>query len=430
MLTSITGINWGDEGKGRMVDLLSQDYDIVARYQGGDNAGHTVKNERGKFVLNLIPSGILRPDVVCVMGGGMVIDPEHLEKEIAALTEKGVEISPKNLKISDRATITMPFHVAQDGLEEERLSKTGAQFGSTKRGIAYSYGDKYMKKTLRMGDLVHMDASVKKRLETIVDSKNLTMVSIYGQQPVSVEEMWAWCEKYSKLFAPYVCDVGQYLAEADEAGKKIMFEAQLGALRDIDFGIYPYTSSSNTVSAYAPIGAGIPGHKLNLSIGIMKAYSSCVGEGPFTTELAMTEEEKDVLREHGHEYGAATGRPRRVGPIDLVASRYGVFCQGCDEVALTLLDVLDYMEKIPMVTAYKLTDGSTTTRFPMGEALDTAQPVVEYLPGWHCDITAARKWEDLPKEARDYVEYLEKAVGCKITYISVGAEREAYIHHV
>ena len=419
MLTSITGINWGDEGKGRMVDLLSQDYDIVARYQGGDNAGHTVKNERGKFVLNLIPSGILRPDVVCVMGGGMVIDPEHLEKEIAALTEKGIEISPKNLKISDRATITMPFHVAQDGLEEERLSKTGAQFGSTKRGIAYSYGDKYMKKTLRMGDLVHMDASVKKRLETIVDSKNLTMVSIYGQQPVSVEEMWAWCEKYSKLFAPYVCDVGQYLAEADEAGKKIMFEAQLGALRD--------TSSSNTVSAYAPIGAGIPGHKLNLSIGIMKAYSSCVGEGPFTTELAMTEEEKDVLREHGHEYGAATGRPRRVGPFDAVASRYGVQCQGCDELALTLLDVLDYMEEVPIVTAYRLTDGSTTTRFPMGKTLDDAQPVVEKVPGWHCDITGVRKFEDLPVNAQNYVKRLEELVGCKIKYISVGPERDACI---
>ena len=430
MLTSITGINWGDEGKGRMVDLLSQDYDIVARYQGGDNAGHTVKTERGKFVLNLIPSGILRPDVVCVMGGGMVIDPEHLEKEIASLTEKGVEISPKNLKISDRATITMPFHVAQDGLEEERLSKTGAQFGSTKRGIAYSYGDKYMKKTLRMGDLVHMDASVRKRLETIVESKNLTMEKIYGQKPVSVDEMWAWCEKYSKLFAPYICDVGGYLDKADREGKKIMFEAQLGALRDIDFGIYPYTTSSNVIGAYAPIGAGIPGHKLHNSIGVMKAYSSCVGDGPFTAELAMTEEEKHALREAGHEYGAATGRPRRVGPIDLVASRYGVFCQGCDEVALTLLDVLDYMDKIPMVTAYKLSDGTTTTRFPMGEALDTAQPVVEYLPGWHCDITAARKWEDLPKEAQAYVEYLEKAVGCKITYISVGAEREAYVHHV
>ena len=222
----------------------------------------------------------------------------------------------------------MPFHVAQDGLEEERLSKTGAQFGSTKRGIAYSYGDKYMKKNPRAwADLVHMDAGVRKRLETIVESKNLTMEKIYGQKPVSVDEMWAWCEKYSKLFAPYICDVGDYLDKADREGKKIMFEAQLGALRDIDFGIYPYTSSSNTVSAYAPIGAGIPGHKLNLSIGIMKAYSSCVGEGPFTTELAMTEAEKDVLREHGHEYGAATGRPRRVGPFDAVASRYGVQCQ-------------------------------------------------------------------------------------------------------
>ena len=430
MLTAITGINWGDEGKGRMVDLISQEYDIVARYQGGNNAGHTVKNERGKFVLNLLPSGILRPNVVCVMGNGMVIDPHHLDGEINKLREQGIEISPANLKISDRATITMPYHVEQDGLEEARLSKTGAQFGSTKRGIAYTYGDKYMKKTLRMGDLLHLDDSVKKRLVTMVDSKNLVMEGSYNAAPISVDEMWAWLEKYAAIFKDYICDVGQYLADADAAGKKVLFEAQLGALRDIDFGIYPYTTSSNTIGAYAPIGAGIPSHKLTNSVGVMKAYSSCVGDGPFVTELAMTEEEKHALREAGHEYGAATGRPRRVGPIDLVASRYGVFCQGCDEVALTLLDVLDYMEKIPMVTAYKLSDGTTTTRFPMGEALDTAQPVVEYLPGWHCDITAARKWEDLPKEAQNYVEYLEKAVGCKITYISVGAEREAYIHHV
>ena len=427
MLTAITGINWGDEGKGRMVDLISQEYDIVARYQGGNNAGHTVKNERGKFVLNLLPSGILRPNVVCVMGNGMVIDPHHLDGEINKLREQGIEITPENLKISDRATITMPYHVEQDGLEEARLSKTGAQFGSTKRGIAYAYGDKYMKKTLRMGDLVHMDAGVRKRLETIVESKNLTMEKIYGQKPVSVDEMWAWCEKYSKLFAPYICDVGDYLDKADREGKKIMFEAQLGALRDIDFGIYPYTSSSNTVSAYAPIGAGIPGHKLNLSIGIMKAYSSCVGEGPFTTELAMTEAEKDVLREHGHEYGAATGRPRRVGPFDAVASRYGVQCQGCDELALTLLDVLDYMEEVPIVTAYKLTDGTTTTRFPMGKTLDDAQPVVETVPGWHCDITGVRRFEDLPQAAQDYVKRLEELVGCKIKYISVGPERDACI---
>ena len=349
---------------------------------------------------------------------------------VEKLREQGITITPDNLKISDRATITMPYHVDQDGLEEARLSKTGAQFGSTKRGIAYTYGDKYMKKTLRMGDLLHLDDSVKKRLVTMVDSKNLVMEGSYNAAPISVDEMWAWLEKYAAIFKDYICDVGQYLADADAAGKKVLFEAQLGALRDIDFGIYPYTTSSNTIGAYAPIGAGIPGHKLTNSVGVMKAYSSCVGDGPFVTELAMTEEEKHALREAGHEYGAATGRPRRVGPIDLVASRYGVFCQGCDEVALTLLDVLDYMEKIPMVTAYKLSDGTTTTRFPMGEALDTAQPVVEYLPGWHCDITAARKWEDLPKEAQNYVEYLEKAVGCKITYISVGAEREAYIHHV
>ena len=227
----------------------------------------------------------------------------------------------------------MPFHVAQDGLEEERLSKTGAQFGSTKRGIAYSYGDKYMKKTLRMGDLVHMDAGVRKRLETIVESKNLTMEKIYGQKPVSVDEMWAWCEKYSKLFAPYICDVGDYLDKADREGKKIMFEAQLGALRDIDFGIYPYTSSSNTVSAYAPIGAGIPGHKLNLSIGIMKAYSSCVGEGPFTTELAMTEAVKACCVST-----AMSTAPPRAVPAASARSRcgkpLGVQCQGCDELAL------------------------------------------------------------------------------------------------
>ena len=427
MLTAITGINWGDEGKGRMVDLLSQEYDVVARYQVGNNAGHTVKNERGKFVLNLIPSGILRPDVVCVMGGGMVIDPAHLDKEINALREQGIEISPANLKISDRATITMPFHVSQDGLEEARLSKTGAQFGSTKRGIAYAYGDKFMKKTLRMGDLVHMDAGVRKRLETIVEAKNLTMVNIYGQEPVSVEEMWAWCEKYAAIFKEYICDTGDYLSEADDAGKKIMFEAQLGALRDIDYGIYPYTSSSNTIGAYAPIGAGIPGRKLDLSIGIMKAYSSCVGDGPFTAELAMTEPEKDVLREHGHEYGAATGRPRRVGPFDAVASRYGVRCQGADELALTLLDVLDYMEEVPVVTHYRLTDGTVTDRFPMGKTLDDAQPVVEKLPGWHTDISGIRRFEDLPAEAQNYVLTLEKLVGCPIKYISVGPERDAYI---
>lgn len=426
MLTAITGINWGDEGKGRMVDLLSQEYNIVVRYQGGNNAGHTVVTPEGKFVLNLLPSGILRPDVVCVMGNGMVIDPAHLEKEIAALRAQGIQIDPSHLKISDRATICMPYHVAEDGLEEDRLSKSGNQFGSTRRGIAYSYGDKYMKKTLRMGDLLNLDQSVKDRLATIVEWKNLTMEKVYGQKPIDLEEMWAWCQKYAELFKDYICDAGAFLDKADREGQKILFEAQLGALRDIDFGIYPFTSSSNVIGSYAPIGAGIPGHKLHKSIGIMKAYSSCVGEGPFTAELAMTEEEKNALREAGHEFGAATGRPRRVGPFDVVASRYGVFCQGADELALTLLDVLDYMEEIPVVEKY-LVNGEEVDRFPMGEALDNAKPVVKFLPGWHCDITACRTWESLPQAAKNYVEYLEKAVGCKIKYVSVGAARDAYL---
>lgn len=424
MLTAITGVNWGDEGKGRMVDLLSEQYDIVVRYQGGNNAGHTVINEKGKFILNLLPSGILRETTVNVMGNGMVIDLEHLVHEIENLRRGGIAISPENLKISERAVICMPYHKLLDCYEEDRLAD--AKYGSTRRGIAPVYGDKYMKKALRMGDLFHPETT-KARLADIVAYKNLTIEGVYGRPPVSADDMWAWLVEYGDILKPYICDAGLYLDKAAKAGKNILFEAQLGALRDIDFGIYPYTSSSNTVSAYAPIGAGIPGHKLNLSIGIMKAYSSCVGEGPFTTELAMTEAEKDVLREHGHEYGAATGRPRRVGPFDAVASRYGVQCQGCDELALTLLDVLDYMEQVPIVTAYKLTDGTTTTRFPMGKTLDDAQPVVETVPGWHCDITGVRKFEDLPKAAQDYVKRLEELVGCKIKYISVGPERDACI---
>ena len=426
MLTAIVGVNWGDEGKGRMVDLLSRDYDIVARYQGGNNAGHTVNNERGRFVLNLLPSGILRPQVVCAMGGGMVIDPAHLEKEIDALRQKGVQVGPENLKISDRATLCMPWHVAEDGLEEDRLAESGSQFGSTRRGIAYAYGDKYMKKTLRMGDLLHLDESCRRRLATIVEWKNLTLERVYGAQPVRLEDAWAWCKKYAEVFGGYICDVGEYLAAADGAGKRILFEAQLGALRDVDFGIYPYTSSSNVIGAYAPIGAGLPGRRLDRCIGIMKAYSSCVGEGPFAAELAMTEAEKHRLREAGHEYGAATGRPRRVGPFDVVASRYGAACQGADELALTLLDVLDYMEEIPVVEAYSV-DGVTTGRFPMGGALDRAKPVVTTLPGWRCGTGGCRSWAELPRAARDYVEYIEKAVGRPIRYISVGPEREACI---
>lgn len=421
MLTSISGINWGDEGKGRMVDLLSEDYDIVCRYQGGNNAGHTVINDLGEFILNLLPSGILREDVVNVMGCGMVVDIEHLSKEVANLKKAGVKISPENLKISNRAIITLPYHVMQDCLEEERLGD--AKYGSTRRGIAPVYGDKYLKKCIRMGDLLHKD-SLKKRLEGIVDWKNLTLTGVYNAEPVTVDSIYNWLVEFGDQFIPYITDTGIYLNDALKQDKKIMFEAQLGALRDIDFGIYPYTSSSPTIAAYGPIGAGIPGQRLDLSIGIMKAYSTCVGEGPFTAE--MFGEEAEELRKAGGEYGAATGRPRRVGPFDVVASRYGVQVQGSDCLAITKMDILSYFDKIPVCVAYEL-NGERIDYFPYGDDLDNAKPIIEYVDGWKCDISKCRTVEELPKAAYDYVKYIEKAVGCPIKYISVGASREDYI---
>lgn len=421
MLTSIVGINWGDEGKGRMVDLLSKDFDIVCRYQGGNNAGHTVINERGKFVLNLLPSGILREDVVCVMGPGMVIDIKHLAGEMARLREAGIIITPKNLKISDRAVITMPYNVQQDCLEEERLADK--KFGSTKRGIAPVYADKYLKKAFRMGELLNMEL-LKKRVPDIVEWKNLTIEKAYGSEAVKAEDMIAYFEEYGTPLKDYIVDTGLYLNEANKAGKKIMFEAQLGALRDIDFGIYPYTSSSNTIAAYAPIGAGVPNLKLDNVIGIMKAYSSCVGEGPFTTEYFGEKAEK--LRAAGGEYGAATGRPRRVGSFDVVASKYGIRCQGADEIALTKLDILSGHDELEICTAYEL-NGKKITEFPFTDVLDQCKPVFEKIKGWNCDISKCRKKEDLPKEALDYIHFIERACECKIRYVSVGAERDAYI---
>ena len=423
MLTSICGINWGDEGKGRMVDLLSRDFDVVCRYQGGNNAGHTVINDRGRFVLNLLPSGILRDDVVNVMGPGMVIDLKHLCGEIEKLREGGIAISPANLKISDKAIITMPYNVLQDIMEEDRLTKaTGKPYGSTRRGIAPVYADKYMKKAFRMGELLNTGL-LYKRLPDIVAWKNMT-IKAYGFEPVTVEEMIEYFETYGKVLADYVTDTGLYLNAANKAGKNIMFEAQLGALRDIDYGIVPYTSSSSTIAAYAPIGAGVPNLKLDNSIGIMKAYSRCVGAGPFTCEYFGEKAEK--LRELGGEYGAATGRPRRVGPFDAVASRYGIRCQGADEIALTKLDVLDGFEEIEICTHYML-NGERIDEFPFTDVLDGCEPVFEKVKGWHCDLSGCRKAEDLPKEALDYIRLLEKLCNCKIKYVSVGAERDAYI---
>ena len=395
MLTSICGINWGDEGKGRMVDLLSRDFDVVCRYQGGNNAGHTVINEKGKFILNLLPSGILREDVVNVMGPGMVIDLKHLCNEIAKLREGGIAVSPENLKISDKAIITMPYNVLQDIMEEDRLTKaTGKPYGSTRRGIEPVYADKYMKKAFSMGELLNCEL-LYRRLPDIVDWKNMT-IKAYGFEPVTVEEMKEYFETYGKPLAKYVTDTGSYLDKANAEGKNIMFEAQLGALRDIDYGIVPYTSSSSTIAAYAPIGAGVPNLKLTNSIGIMKAYSSCVGAGPFTCEYFDADAEK--LRELGGEYGAATGRPRRVGPFDVVASRYGIRCQGADEIALTKLDVLDGYETIEICTHYEL-NGKIVDEFPFTDVLDYCKPVFEKVKGWNCDITGCRRKEDLPVEA-------------------------------
>lgn len=421
MLTAIVGINWGDEGKGRMVDLLSSEYNVIVRYQGGNNAGHTVVNEKGKFILNLLPSGILRDGTVNVMGNGMVIDIEHLTGEIQRLKDKGIEITPENLKISDKAVICMPYHRQQDVLEEERLGDK--KFGSTRRGIAPVYADKFAKKGIRTGDLLDY-TTLEEKLKGIVEWKNLAIEKGYGADSIKADEMLEWLKKYGDVIKPYITDVSKYLDDAAQHEEKIMFEAQLGALRDIDFGIYPYTSSSNTIASYAPCGAGIPGRKLDNVIGIMKAYSSCVGEGPFTAEWFGKEAEE--LREAGGEYGAATGRPRRVGPFDVPASKYGIRVQGANEIALTKLDVLSYMEKIPVCVEYEI-DGKRTTDFPTGDMLDRAKPIIEYLPGFKKDISNARKFEDLPKEAQDYIKFIEQKTGVPIKYISVGAEREAYI---
>lgn len=421
MLTSIVGINWGDEGKGRMVDLLSESQDVVVRYQGGNNAGHTVINDKGKFVLNLLPSGILREDVVNVMGNGMVIDIEHLCKEIERLREGGIKITPDNLKISDKAIVCCPYNVAQDCLEEDRLGDK--KFGSTRRGIAPVYADKYMKKAFRMGELLNPEL-LYSRAEAIVEWKNLTVAGGYNSEPVKTEEMIEYFKTYGEPLKEFICDTGLYLNNAHKAGKKILFEAQLGALRDIDLGIYPYTSSSSTIAAYAPIGAGVPNLKLDKSIGIMKAYSSCVGEGPFTAEYFGAAAEK--LREAGGEYGAATGRPRRVGPFDAVASAYGIRCQGADEIALTKIDVLSGYEEIEICTAYEL-NGKVINEFPFTDVLDECKPVLQKVKGWNCDISGCRKKEELPQEALDYIRLLEKLCGCKITYVSVGAERDAYL---
>ena len=419
--TAIVGINWGDEGKGRMVDLLTEDYDIVVRYQGGGNAGHTVINEYGKFALHLLPSGIFRKGVVNILGNGVALDPENLWKEMQEVSGKGVPITPENLKISDRASLLLPWHRELDCLEENRLKDR--KYGSTKQGIAPFYSDKYQKKTILAGELLHPE-HLKEHLKDLLEWKNLTITGVYGEAPIALDDLYAWFDDYCEKIKPFICNTGLFLRDAQRGGKKILFEAQLGALRDLDYGIYPYTTSSNAIAAYAPVGSGLPSARIDQVIGVVKAYSTCVGEGPFVCE--MFGEEAEALRTAGAEYGAKTGRPRRVGPIDLVATRYGVQVQAATNIALTKLDVLSCMEKIPVCTRY-VVDGVETDEFPFPTALQNARPVVEYMDGWQCDISGVRRWEELPAAAQRYVTYVEQQIGCRIGYVSVGPERDSII---
>lgn len=418
---AIVGINWGDEGKGRMVDLLTEKYDIVVRFQGGGNAGHTVVNEYGKFMLHLLPSGIFRKDVLNILGNGVALDPENLWLEMQEVIEKGVRITPENLKISDRASILLPWHRELDALEEQRLQEK--KFGSTKQGIAPFYSDKFQKKTILAGELFYPE-ELKAHLMDLLEWKNLTLTKVYGAEPYTKEKLEMWMNIYCEKIKPFICDTTAVLEKAKKEGKGILFEAQLGSLRDLDYGIYPYTTSSNTTAAYIPIGSGLPSAEVSDVVGVVKAYSTCVGEGPFVCE--MFGEEAIQLREAGFEYGAKTGRPRRVGPIDIVATKYGIKVQAATEIALTKLDVLSYMEKIPVCTHYML-GGKQTDEFPFPVALQEAKPVIEYFDGWKCDISGVRTWDDLPKQAKDYVSFIETAIGCPITYISVGPERDSII---
>ena len=378
-------------------------------------------NDRGTFALHLLPSGIFRESVVNILGNGVALDCENLLAEMNTLRAAGVSITPENLKISDRASLLLPWHRELDGLEEARLADK--KYGSTKQGIAPFYSDKYQKKTVMAGELLHPQ-HLKEHLADLLEWKNLTLQKVYGAKGYTLDELLAWVDKYCEAVKPYITNTTAFLRDAQKAGKSILFEAQLGALRDLDYGIYPYTTSSNSVAAYAPVGSGLPTAKLDEVVGVVKAYSSCVGEGPFVCE--MFGEEGQKLRDAGAEYGAKTGRPRRVGPIDLVATRYGVEVQGATNIALTKLDILSYMDKIPVCAHYEL-DSQQTDEFPFPVCLQDAKPVIEYVDGWKCDISKVRSWDELPENARNYVEYVEQAIGCHIGYVSVGAERDSLI---
>jgi adenylosuccinate synthase len=416
----VCGVNWGDEGKGRMVDYLAEDADVVVRYQGGNNAGHTVVNEHGTFKLHLIPSGIFRPAVRNVLGPGMVIDIESFCEELDALASGGLTVD--KIYISDRATISFPFYRDEDTFEEERLGAKA--YGSTKRGIAPAYGDRYLKKSILVGELRDM-AHFRERLRAVYEWKRLVSEGVYSRKPTqSYEQVLAWSEKYGQRILPKIVDTTELLEDEYRKGSTILFEAQLGALRDVYYGVYPFTSSSCALAAFAPIGSGLLGRPIERVIGVMKAFSTCVGEGPFVTE--MHGDVANSLRETALEYGAATGRPRRIGHFDAVASRYGAYLQGVTEVALTKLDSLSGQKKLKICDAYEI-GGRASNAFPLNHELEKAKPRYIELDGWSEDISACRKYAELPTHAKRYVAKIEELINARLRYISVGPRRDQLI---
>lgn len=424
MIKAIVGANWGDEGKGKITDMLSQEADIIIRFQGGSNAGHTIKNNYGKFALHMLPSGVFYDHTTSILGNGVALNIPYMCKELDSLVKGGVPM-PKIL-VSDRAQILMPYHILFDECEEERLA--GKAFGSTKSGIAPFYSDKYAKIGFQVQELFMDEAELRDKVERICLQKNIILKHLYHKPELDPDDIMNTLMEYKEMIAPYVCDVSEYLHEAIESGKNILLEGQLGALKDPDHGIYPMVTSSSTLAAYGAIGAGVPPYEIKEIITVVKAYSSAVGGGAFVSEI-LDEVEAEELRKRGGdggEYGVTTGRPRRVGWFDAVATKYGCMTQGTTEVAFTVLDPLGYLDEIPVCVGYEI-DGEVTDRFPCTSKLEKAKPVLKKLPGWKCDITGIREFDKLPIEAQNYVNEIEKLIGYPITYVSNGPGREDII---
>jgi len=422
MVRAIVGANWGDEGKGKITDMFAEQSDIVIRFQGGANAGHTIINEHGRFALHLMPSGVCYEHTTCIIGNGVALDINKFINELEQVKKAG--LNPK-LLVSERCQILMPYHIKLDEYEEERLGKNA--FGSTKSGIAPFFSDKFSKIGIQVNELFD-DEVLRAKLANICTLKNLALEHIYHKPLLDEEELYKTCMEYKEKIAPYVCDTHKFLADAIKEGKNILLEGQLGTLKDPDFGIYPMVTSSSTLAGYGAVGAGIPPHKIEDIVVVTKAYSSAVGAGEFVSEIFGDEAQE--LRIHGGdkgEFGATTGRPRRVGWFDCVASKYGIECQGATQVVMTALDCLSYLEEIKVCVGYEI-DGEITKDFPVTPLLKKAKPVLKTFKGWHCDIRGIRNYDELPQETRDYVEFIEKEMGCNITMVSNGPEREAIIY--